>query len=541
MSQVTAPLTQFIGDGDRLFQDLGRLWTRIYEDPEYIRRIQHARALQGAQALLDVNELYAIADRREVPVYHRQRWYPVKLTAASRNTSGSAFKFGMQPTPVFGEQIDPAFPAGSVFDFGRGITFSESATYPIPGTLVSATCITDNIAHPSAIYVRDRDFTIVSGCLVVKSYADPFADGSPFTVTGEGDSREVTIWLCDASSNKDYVEDHIGYALGVATSSTPYAKAVVNAVWDTITSGATVSALQCALSTVFGAPVILAAAEVVERVVTSSGTVRVITDTNVYTLPAAAVVHDAVVEGAVLEKGAPLTTAVVVYPPMLDPTSTGTSHTYPDFRERMPAVTLGPGFFTDTLVYGVGLNWDSVPIVFNGNDANGNPRLWFPLQGTAEDVAEFWAGVWERCEAENVSLRACFTGLIDDIVVERTGEVWGYVQPLDFMLRNLIGSNMVLVSVDADQLDAEARKRVSPAFLELVRNTLPTGVFLFMTERRAVVPDTYELTTANVTETTVRYFSRTGASRGGYGVSPRQGLMYNDRRISMKWIATAED
>jgi hypothetical protein len=540
MSQPIAPLTQFIGDGDKLFQDLGRLWTRIYEDPEYIRRIQHSRALQGTQALLDVNELYAVTNRRDVPVYHRQRWYPVKLTEASRNTSGSAFKFGMQPTPVFGEQTNPAFPSGSVFDFGRGITFSGSATYPLPSTLVSATCVTDNIAHPSAIYIRDRDFTIVSGCLVLKAYADPFVDGSPFTVTGEVGSREVTIWLCDASSNKDYVEDHIGYALGVATTSSPYAKAVVNSVWDTITSGATVGALQCALATVFGVPVILAASETVARVVSTSGVLRVITDANVYTLPEHAEVHGAVVEGAVLERGAPLTTAVVVYPPMLDPTSTGTTHIYPDFRSRMPAVTLGPGFFSDALVHGVALNWDSVPIIFNGYDSNGNPRLWFPLQGTDEDVATFWAGVWSRCEAENVNLRACFTGLVDDIVVERTGEVWGYVQPLDFMLRNLIGSNMVLVSVDANQLDVEARKRVSPAFLELVRNTLPAGVYLFMTEKRAVTPDTYALTTANVTDVVVRYFSKAQTSSGGYG-SPRQGLAYNDRRISMKWIATPED
>lgn len=539
MTDPRIPVAQFVGNGDTLFQWLGTLWTALYEDSPYLRRCQGAKALAETQTHLDALECYALNGRHTVPVHHRRRWYPVTVRLSERDTGpAAALKLGMTPAPVLGRQPrGSAYPVGLEFKLGGSVTYADVVTYPAPLDLKGAAVAVDNIATPKVMLVRDKDFTIVDGTIVLRRDRDPFVDPDFVQTPGQGEDVEAVLWFTDAMIDRGHVQDYLGSVFGIAAASTDYDKAVLNAAWDMLTDGPTLNRVTAAVCALFGVPV-TAGVETVDEILTQAGTTVIATDANVYTVPGNAVLNPIVVAGAVLPAATPLTMAVHIYTRLHDPTSAWTREHYPELRQDIPAVTLPKSFFAADLEHGFAVNWELVPIYYAGDDANGNPRLWFPMEGTAADLARFWQEVWNRCEAAKVSLRTCFAGHIDATVTSRPGQVWGYIEPLDFMLRNLIAANSVFVAVDVEQLAPGMRGRVTPALLSLITEALPASTRLFLVEHRQAPEETLALDAVPDTSTLYTSLSRASVVKNG---KPGRDLTFSDAVLSRRWVATCKE
>ena len=539
MTDPRIPVSRFIGDGDTLFQWLGTLWTGLYEDSPYLRRCQGAKALASAQTHLDALECYALNGRHTVPVHHRRRWYPVTVRMSERDTGpASALKLGMAPAPVLGAQPQASvYPTGLVFKLGGSVTYADVVTYPAPFDLKAAAVAVDNIATPKVMLVRDKDFTIRDGTIVLRRDRDPFVDPAFVQTQGQGDDMEAVLWFTDAFVDRGHVQDYLGSVFGIAADSTDYDKAVLNAAWDMITAGPTLNRLTAAICALFGVPV-TGGAEVVSEVFTQAGSTVIATDVNVYTVPGNAVLNPAVTVGAALPEATPLTMAVNIYTRLHDPTSAWTREHYPELHQDIPAVTLPKSFFAADLEHGFAVNWELVPIYYAGDDGNGNPKLWFPMEGKAADLAKFWNEVWRRCENDGVSLRTCFAGHIDDTVTSRPGQIWGYIEPLDFMLRNLIAANSVFVAVDVEQLEPGMRGRITPALLGLITEALPASTRLFLVEHRHAPEETMALDSVPDTATHYASLSRASTVKNG---KPGRDLTFDDALLSRRWVATCKE
>lgn len=527
------PLTSMAGTGAQLYRWLGMFWTVLYQDKDFLRQVQGGRAMLASQAYLNLLEASALLDRRQAPVLHRERWYPLPVRVSEQGQGAASLKLGAQPVAVLGPQTDPAYKSDFVFSLGGGAEYANLVTYPIAKPpLRVLTCIVDNPAAPTLVLERNRDFVIQDGTLVLRKSDDPFANPA-----FPADDGEIVLWGCDAELDWQYVYEHIGYVFGITGASTPQFKDSVNAVWDITTSGACPALVRACLAAICGTQICKTEGETVETVAVENGDTLVITDANVYRLPPQASV--AVTPGMVLHLGQFLDNAIKVYTGVTDTDAARIASGVfggTDLRTDIPVVTLPQGCLRARVRYGLSAGWEQTPITYHGDDGNGNPKLKFDLVGEADDVAAFWADVWSACETAGVSLEACFTGLIDDTVVREVGAVWGYVEPLAFMLRNLIGANTVLVAVDAAQLTDEARKQLVPLYTRLFAGAVPAYTRLFVVEHKDPAAELYGLEESAGDTVTAQYAFKGTSSRAASGMPARHCMTFRDRKPAKRWL-----
>jgi hypothetical protein len=422
------------------------------------------------------------------------------------------------------------------------------------------TCLVDNLVAPKVLLIKDRDFVIQNGTVVLYKKNDPFGEDSPFPLsvvtTDSATDQETVLWACDVLFDRDYVYDHIGHVFGVRMRSTEYLKTLLNSIWDITTSGASPRLFSAAMGALCNVPTVLTDTETVETLTTDpNGDKLVITDKHVYRISSSASLRTGVVPGAVLGYGDYLDQAIKIYPAICDPRSpklAGSVEYAADMRHDVPVVTLPPAFFKTPLAYGLSFSWEAVPIYCSGTDANGNPKLWFPIEGLEADVTAFWEDVWTRCETQGVSLEACFDGYLDDRVPYQEMEgTCGHIEPLAFMLKNLIGANTVIVTLDVTQLRTGARKQLVPLFMDLLQGTLPAYVHLCFVERRTTPVEPYEVgdnvrggvtyTGATSSAISAKYVSLSRASLGQVGGPHPARLTYKDRPPRIRWIPICKD
>jgi len=130
------------------------------------------------------------------------------------NGEAAGFVLGQAPVPVVGGQTSEVYGVGTVFIVGGGLSYSDYNIYPVPADISYNTCIVDNIANPTAIYMRDRDFIIRNGTLVIRKEFDPFNSDSVFKQVSANGETKAVLWFIDAMTDNNYVEDYIGYVFG---------------------------------------------------------------------------------------------------------------------------------------------------------------------------------------------------------------------------------------------------------------------------------------------------------------------------------------
>ena len=537
------PANEYAADAATLLEWMGSFWTQIYRDRTFVSHLQGSRAMLSAQVYLGILESAGLLNRQLMPVLHRERWYPIVILRSQTNQGGAAVPtLGMEPTPVLGPQTGSEFPPGLVFNLGGDVDYTTIVTYPIAPTPVSVlTCIVDNILAPRVVLRRNQDFTIQDSTLIVRKEYDPFGPDSVFPSTqvatsGQQDS-EVVLWGCDVMFDLDYVNNYLGYCMGIRGEATEQFKQAVNASWDMITSGALPVLLSASLGAICQVPVVRQNGEVIEDIATDqNGDKLVITDKTVYRLPSVAVLGPKTFIGSVLRFGDYLDDSIKIYQNIQDPAKIQAMPYGADLRNEIPAVSFPPGFFRVPLKYGLSASWESAPIYCAGLDRNGNPKLWFPLGGATQDVAAFWQDIWNRAELAGTSLVPCFKDYLDDIVVYESGSVVGAVEPLGYFLKNLVGANTILVSLNTERMQPQARQQITPAFLDMLRRALPSATWLFCIEHVGAA-EQYDLGADSADDIEARYWLKMGSSSAVAGSPSPVGLRYQDLPVVKRWVA----
>ena len=540
MKTVAAPLKDFIGTGNTLTNWLGMFWTKLYEDADLAEALQHGQGVLAAQLYLNYLEAVGFLGRKNLPVFHRERWHPVIIRRSERNKgNANALRLDMEPPVKVGAQPHgTAYPAGRVYKVGGHAEYSHATSYPLPEGMADAlTCICDNIAKPEVVLLRGVDFIVRNETVLFLRDRDPF-DNMTFprriaAIEGRED-EEIMLWCSDTLIDKDQVYQHLGYVLGIHTASTEFYKKMLNGLWDLYTDGPKISILRAAIGAMLGEPTIIHAHETVEAILEDGDTLQIVTDREVYRVNPDATLRTNIEIGAELRGGDFLTETIRLYD-NLNPRKTFALGEYGDrLRQDVFSMFFGPELLAASVNFGVGASWDMQDIVYAGEDANGNPKLKFKLYGNPEDVDIFWDYFWSQVEKRNISSETCFTGYIDDIVVPVSGAVYGRVEPLKFIMENFMIANAAILVVDSDKLTDPPKDRDPVSLLTYLAGTLPAHTLLRIVEQRHVRSDSYDL--EDVMEDKSMMLATTAISTGNPGARSISGLTYQDRPPLVKLI-----
>ncbi len=543
-----------------LFSWLGSFWNEVYEDAEFVKYVQGGRAIRLAQLYLDLLENLKLCDRANAPVFHRERWHPVVLRYKRDWNKGEAgmLKLGAENEAVLGAQPaespsgEPSiYPEGTMFTVG-GVDskFSGIVTFPLDGISDVTTCIVDNIANPKTVLHRGVDFIVKDGSVAMNAKFDPFSDGSTFPkfeILGDSDDEadvEVVLWCCDALFDRNFLYDHLGYAMRLPTGSTEVMKRVVNSVWNMVADGCTPRLLRSAICAMCGSPTIREESETIESIYPAGTSLedrmQIVTDKNVYDLLPGAVLRKGVRVGATMKRFEPFDLCVRIYPYVVSPESvpgrTDGEFTADDFKRDIQSIDLPPALFADELESGFSVSWDKVPVKSFGTDKNGNPRLCFSLEGSDSDFFVFWPEVAYRFEKAGRSMREI---LPDD-----------EVSPLEFFLKNFVGPNTVFIVLDSDVIPADSPIR-DPKFFDAVRRQIPSYVRAFFVERSSAgggegkeAGDSYDLSNAEAghTEEAVETLAHeSSADSIVLSYTGRNSPCCRDCVAGMRWVASCNE
>ena len=229
--------------------------------------MQSARGVRLAQLYLDIIESIKLQDRNGAPVFHREIWHPIVVRMSKRDTAqenmleiGMDGEVGEQPPgSIYGE--------GTVFLLGKLANFEDYSTYPIDTDIAGgALSIVDNIVNPTVRMERGKDFEIRNSSIIFHRDNDPLSDGSKFDkydIPGlidengeECSDMEAVLWASDVLIDKNYVSDHLSYALGASAPSSDVVKRIVNAAWSSVSSGLTPELIKTLMAAMLNIPVI---------------------------------------------------------------------------------------------------------------------------------------------------------------------------------------------------------------------------------------------------------------------------------------------
>ena len=529
----SVPLGSAFANGELVFQHLGNLWTHIFQSSGSVHALMAGSGLLQAQTYLNFLEALNLADRKNVPVFHRERWRLIVLRLSQRTTgAAAALSLDMNPPPVIGPQVAAPYPVGAVFTIGGYVSEVGVTTYPTgsDGLVDVVTAISDSIAAPKHALVKNVDFVIRDETIMFLNGNDPFTLGFPSRTVDNGDGTtdtEVGIWATDALLDRDSTWNYAGYALNIRDVSSEFYARYLGALWDMYNGGGTLALFQAGLAALLDEPCSVAASETVQQMLTTPRK-QIVTDQNVYTLSDSGTFNPAIKVGSTLVAGTILTDSVRVYD-NLQPTS---DEALAQLQLDTAALFLPAGFFRARLSYGIGLSWQLVPITYHGANANGDPRLRFTVYGDPTDIAAFWEEFEATCERQSINPRSCFPGVIRANVLPVEGAVWGQLSAVEYFISNLLRANLLIVAVDVNKLTAHGRSKLG--LLALMKKVLPARCCLFVVERQTLTPDTYDLGTAP-TDTATPAVAVAVSDSAGLGYK-KTHMTYGDGRPSVYLI-----
>lgn len=501
--------------GNTLYAWLGSLWRDIHRGEGMVRGLQSARGIQLAQMYVDILEAVRLQDRFGAPVFHKELWHPIVIRKSRRDkaqenllTIGEGdLKIGPQPAGSdYGE--------GTVFQMGKMAGFEQFVTYPIEAKIAGgAVSIVDNIVNPTVFMERGIDFEIRNNSIIFRKEHDPVGPDSAFDrfdlpdmIVGEDGTKypdvETVLWASDVLIDRNYVADHLSYAIGSNAPSSDVVKRILNAAWSSIASGLTPELVKTLLAAMLNVPVIQRERETVIDILEEKDDDRLVarviqTDCGTYRISPKAMIRNGIHIGSVLRRGELLDETVRIYP-FLNVESNQADSFSVSLEQDVPSVVLAPEIIRARTEYGVYAMWKESDVKIDSVrafDANGNPRLYFDVGGTDADVAAFWSDIWSNAEKSGVSMADILGVSVIDGQIEPS-----QISPARFILRNLVGANTLFVVVDKSQADDVSLIR-DPMFFDILSDVVPSAMRIFIVEHDSVGDeDRMDMGTAAETE-----------------------------------------
>jgi len=442
---------------------LGSFWTTLYTDKAFIYAYCKGNGLAAAQLYLNFLEAVNSLSRQNIPIFHREVWLPLIIRLSQQN-SGDKIAVGLDPAVYVGPQPeDTVYQAKKVYPVGGNVVRSGFTVYPIISerpVVDGVSRIASAIVSTEAVLLKGTHYFVQGGEIIFREDSDPFANPAFLRreihdeTTGVAD-EEILLWATDALVDLELIYNNYGYQLAFNPGSSEYGHDAVNALWDVRFKGANLTAVRRAMGALLDVPTTGVEQETVEDVVANAdGSQTVITDTDVYTVAAAETIREEVVQGAVLEAGSFLSHTIHYYT-KLDPARFEAGNRLPlsQFLLDMPMLQLPVGIAGNGVRNGLDAEWKATDITYNGDDANGNPKLSFKLGGAPADLVIFWQSIWDRAEDREESLADFFADFLwSTPPYLQIGIAVGSLNPMRFFMENFFKYNVGVAVVDFNAL-----------------------------------------------------------------------------------------
>jgi hypothetical protein len=441
------------------YEWLGSLWTTVYQDQPTIYGYCKGSSLAAAQSYLNFLEVVNSYSRQDIPIFHRKVWTPL-LIRRSQKDLGNKIVCGLEPPVYVGPQPeDTAYHAKAVYAVGGNVVRESFITYPFASeepVAAGMTRIASTIVSPGSVYIKSTHYYVQGNELIFRQGSDPFDDPAFLRRefynedTGEID-EEILLWATDIQVDVRMIYNNFGYAIAFNTDSGVYYLDANNALWDVRYKGANLTAVRRAIGALLGVATTGDTEELIEDIVEDDdGVTTIITNAKVYTALAAETLRPEVIVGALIDAGTFLTDTIHYYV-KLDPDrfAAGNRLTLSEFLLDVPALRLSRGVSNNGVQGSLNCEWRPTPMIFRGNDANGNPKLQFELGGSEEDFTQFWESIWNRAETEGESLGDFFAPYLWSPPPYTTPDrSVGEINPMRFFMENFFKYNVGIVVVD---------------------------------------------------------------------------------------------
>ena len=488
-SSVQLPYGFAEDSGNTLYSWLGSLWRGLHEGDGMVRGLQAARGIRLAQLYLNILEAAKLQDRRGAPVFHRELWHPIVVRRSMRDKSQENLLIVGEEGVVGPQTSEEPYGIGTVLKIGKIGAYKNYVTYPI-GTEIAggALTIVDNIVNPKVFMQRDVDFVIRNNSIIFHVTNDPLGEGSAFDrydlpgIIDEDGKKvadmEAVLWASDVLIDRNFVSDHISYALGANAPSSAVVKRILNAAWDSVSCGLTPELVRTLIAAMLNVPVIQTERETVVDIVSKDVFTTVITDHGEYRISQKARLIKGLHIGSILKRGDFLDESVRIYQNL------NTPHKSPfsiPLEQDIPSVTLPPALLRAKTEYGVYATWENSIVKSHKGRKD---RLYFDVGGTESDVESFWEDIWKSAEENGVKMESLI------------GSEGSVVSPAWFFLRHLVGANTIFIVVDKSQIDDASMMR-NPMFFDMLSSAVPSAIRLFLVEHSAVDGDRMDMGEAN--------------------------------------------
>lgn len=481
---------------EALLAALGSFWSEVYAHPEDVQHVARAKCLVEQQTWLDTLQLLASVSRLTIPLYDVKNWYRWSLLKSDQITAESR-RYG----------------DGSRYDdgFRYDQTVAQTFAYKKPKDLVYAPVLLDRVVSPKLSWHAGIDFETTDETIIFSE--DPFTRPELYrreTRTAGQPDTELEIWVYRGEWDWDAVYRQFGYLLGHRMRTSAGARDVVNAVLDVLTTGSPRSVLPRVLSAVTGVPLAATTGEIVTAIEVDAGAQLVITDKRVYRFRESAV--PSVDVGDTLTAYQSLTDALVISELNTGQIPTG-----------LRALSLDDGWLAGCFYSELLFENHEVPLQVDTTHPSGYTYVSWPLGGLVEDVRKFFDAMHARgvadasrpidpCSASQTvqypantcedTARTGRRGTLAHLLDRRRDPVGEpgpaslprTINPLQFLIQNVLRENAVVVQIRADAL-GQTRLPLSDA--AVLRQVLPPhiGVFVVLT----LTPPRDSVTMASVT------------------------------------------
>lgn len=445
MSNYWAETTQ----GAQLLELLGSHWASFYNDDGFVAALINAVAEQEKQTQGSFDEAAATLNRSELPLFHTENWYALKVRQSELTSSVVAY--------------------GDDYAYGPSLQYGSTVSstvyrVPKPAGLESSGLIANGISAPSLVWTAGVDFVDDGTSLLLR--VNPFDDAAfPKTEIFEDGTLtdfETVLWLFRSTWDRDYLYTHLGYLLDLRLPASANARLVLNTIMDAIIAGATRQHVETLFSALTGIALCGSDGEVVEQTIRDSSALHVVTDTSVYTFPATATAVVAV--GDELAAGDALVDTLRFYDLHRG-----------EYPSDLAELAVDKALLGDAYLDNLTFRNAAVDTVVDSSSALTTIR--FELGGFPGDVEAFWRSV----EAEGVSRGYTLAQLLDTrtppLAEEPTAATLPTsINPLEFLVSNVFRGNILLVHAKTSQLSAG----VGLSWSSLLRMLLPPWQYVIV-------------------------------------------------------------
>lgn len=479
--------------GDTLYSWLGSLWRGLHEGDGIVRGLQAARGIRLAQLYLNILEAAKLQDRNGAPVFHKELWHPIVVRRSMRNKSQENLLVIGGDGMLGPQLVEEPYGLGTMLVMGKMGAYKNYVTYPVRSEIAGgALTIVDNIVNPTVFMQRDVDFVIRNNSIIFPNDNDPLGDQSAFErydlpdmIDDDGvdvPDMEAVLWASEVLIDKNFVADHISYALGANAPSSADVKRILNAAWDSVSCGLTPELSRTLIAAMLNVPVIQTERETVVDIVSRDGYTSVVTDRGEYRISPKAKLVQGLHIGSVLKRGDSLDESVRIYQNLNVP-SPGNRFSVP-LEQDIPSVVMSPSMLRARTKHGVYAMWGSSVVKREKDspvDENGRPlHLYFDIGGSEDDVSAFWEDIWKSAAEKGIKMESLI------------GSEGSIVSPAWFILHHLVGANTMFVVIDKSQIDDASMMR-NPMFFDMLSDVIPSAMMLFLVEHSSVEGDRMDL------------------------------------------------